>query len=203
MYKTKIKVIIDYLLAFFLLPLLFVVIIVVGIIIKLEDKGPIFYSGERIGKNSKIFKMYKFRSMKIDSPNLLNKNGSTFNSKYDQRVTKVGKVLRRTSIDELPQVLNVLKGEMSFVGPRASLSMVLSTYREDELDKMKVLPGITGFTQAYYRNSLSTREKRLKDAWYANNISLFLDFKIVLKTVSTVLLGSNQYTNFDDFKENK
>jgi len=102
--------------------------------------------------------------MKANAPLLLNPDGSTYNSKDDPRVTKVGKFLRETSIDETPQILNVLKGDMSIIGPRASLSEALGTYKEDELDKMKVRPGITGYTQAYFRNTLSNREKRLKDA---------------------------------------
>ena len=114
-------------------------------------------------------------------PIILNKDGSTFNSKDDPRVTKIGKFLRETSLDETPQILNVLKGEMSIIGPRASLAETLSSYKDDEKAKMLVRPGITGYTQAYYRNNLSNREKRLKDAWYANNVVLGLDVKIFLR----------------------
>ena len=108
--------------------------------------------------------------MKVNAPTLLNADGSTYNAKDDPRVTKIGKFMRETSIDETPQILNVLKGDMSIIGPRASLASVLDTFQDDEIDKMKVRPGITGYTQAYYRNGLSNREKRLKDAWYANNV---------------------------------
>jgi len=133
--------------------------------------------------------------MKANAPLLLNPDGSTYNSKDDPRVTKVGKFLRETSIDETPQILNVLKGDMSIIGPRASLSEALGTYKEDELDKMKVRPGITGYTQAYFRNTLSNREKRLKDAWYANNVSFILDLKIFFKTITTVFKKEGLYTN--------
>lgn len=115
--------------------------------------------------------------------------------KNDPRVTKVGHFIRETSIDELPQIINVLLGDMSIIGPRASLSNSLSGYSSDELDKLKVRPGITGYSQAYFRNSLSSREKRLKDVWYANNVSLWLDIKILFKTFSTVLLRKGLYTN--------
>jgi undecaprenyl phosphate N,N'-diacetylbacillosamine 1-phosphate transferase len=175
----------------FLIPLY----IVVGLLIKIEDKGPIFYTADRIGKDSKLFKMYKFRSMKINAPELLNPDGSTYNAKDDPRVTRIGKFIRETSIDETPQILNVLKGEMSVIGPRASLSGALGTYKDDEIDKMKVRPGITGYTQAYYRNGLSNREKRVKDAWYANNVSFWLDIKIFFKTIVTVFKREGLYTN--------
>jgi undecaprenyl phosphate N,N'-diacetylbacillosamine 1-phosphate transferase len=175
----------------FLIPLY----IVVGLLIKIEDKGPIFYTADRIGKDSKLFKMYKFRSMKINAPDLLNPDGSTYNAKDDPRVTRIGKFIRETSIDETPQILNVLRGEMSIIGPRASLSGALGTYKDDEIDKMKVRPGITGYTQAYYRNGLSNREKRVKDAWYANNVSFWLDIKIFFKTIVTVFKREGLYTN--------
>ncbi len=169
-----------------------------GLLIKLEDRGPVFYKAERIGKDSKLFKMYKFRSMKVNVPILLNSDGSTYNSKHDPRVTKIGKFMRETSIDETPQILNVLKGEMSIIGPRASLASAITSYQEDEIDKMKVRPGITGYTQAYYRNGLSNREKRLKDAWYANNVSLLLDIKIFFKTIFTVVKREGIYSNEDE-----
>lgn len=155
------------------------------------------YYFERIGKNSKKICMYKFRSMKVNAPNLVNSDGSTYNSKNDSRVTKVGRFLRETSLDETAQILNVIKGDMSLIGPRASEWDALDSYQEDELDKMKVRPGITGYTQAYYRNSIGVQEKRLYDAWYANNVSLWLDIKILFKTISTVLKRENVYTNND------
>lgn len=198
MYENCIKPLLDYGIAIITFPIFVIIFIIISIFIKKEDKGPIFYKAERIGKNGKIYKMYKFRSMKVDAPNILNKDGSTYNSKDDNRVTKIGKFMRETSIDEIPQIINILKGEMSFIGPRASLAEALDSYKEDEKDKMKVKPGITGYTQAYYRNNLSVREKRLKDVWYANNISFLLDLKIFFKTIQTVLKRENIYTNSDN-----
>ncbi|MGM0777901.1 MAG: sugar transferase [Bacillota bacterium] len=195
MYKNFIKRIIDLIICIFGLMIFVPLYVIIGILIKLEDKGPIFYKAERIGKYSKSFEMYKFRSMRVNAPVLLNKDGSTFNSEDDPRVTKIGKFIRETSIDEIPQILNVIKGDMSIIGPRASLASVLDTFNSDEVDKMKVRPGITGYTQAYFRNGLSNREKRLKDAWYANNVSFWLDVKIFFKTILTVLKKEGLYTN--------
>ena len=133
--------------------------------------------------------------MKVDNKDIRNPDGSTYNSSNDPRVTKIGKTLRRTSIDEFPQLFNVVKGEMSLIGPRASTWDSLSSYKEDELDKMKVRPGITGYTQAYYRNSITLREKRLLDVKYANKVSFLLDIKILLRTIMTVFTHEGLYTN--------
>lgn len=194
MYNKFFKRIFDILISIIGFPIFLILFIIFGLLIKLEDKGPIFYKAERIGNDSRLYKMYKFRSMKVNAPTLLNDDGSTYNSKNDPRVTKVGKFMRETSIDETPQILNVLKGDMSIIGPRASLASVIDTFKDDEKDKMKVRPGITGYTQAYYRNGLSNREKRVKDAWYANNVSFWLDIKIFLKTIVTVLKREGIYT---------
>ena len=185
----------DIVICLVILPFFLILLAFVAIAIKLDDGGPVFYKAERIGKNSKKFYMLKFRSMKVNAPNILNADGSTYNSKKDPRVTRVGRFLRETSIDEVPQFLNILKGDMSLIGPRASGWEALESYKEDEIPKMKVRPGITGYTQAYYRNSLSVREKRLYDAWYAENVTMWLDIKIFFKTVATVFKRENVYTN--------
>ncbi|BDU94254.1 sugar transferase [Clostridium perfringens] len=197
MYKKYFKRLIDIIIALIGLPFFAVIYIFVGTLIKLDDRGPIFYVDRRIGKNSKIINMYKFRSMKVNAPDIRNIDGSTFNSKNDPRLTRLGRFLRETSIDEVPQLLNVLKGDMSIIGPRASMESALETYKDDEKDKMLVKPGISGYTQAYYRNGLTVREKRIKDAWYANNVSFILDIRIFFKTISTVFKKENLYTNSD------
>lgn len=189
------KRIMDFFICLCAFPFLGIIMAIVAIAIKLDDGGPVFYMAERIGKDSKRILMYKFRSMKIDAENIINADGSTYNAADDPRVTKVGKFIRETSIDELPQLLNVIKGEMSLIGPRASEWYTVDTYLPDEIDKMKVRPGITGYTQAYYRNSMSPREKRVLDAWYANNVSLKLDIKIFFKTIAVVLKRENVYSN--------
>ena len=194
-YVTVVKRVADFLIGLCALPFLAIIILIVAIAIKLDDGGPVFYKAKRMGKDSKIFNMYKFRSMIVDAPNWTNPDGSTYNAADDDRVTKVGKFIRKTSIDELPQFLNLLIGNMSLVGPRASGAGAVGTYQPDEEAKMNVRPGITGYTQAYYRNGLSVREKRLKDAWYAENVTFALDVKIFFKTIGTVLKTEQVYTN--------
>ena len=194
-YQLVIKRIIDVIACLIALPLVMLVFIPVAIAIKIEDGGPLFYSSKRIGKGFKEFGMLKFRSMKVNAPDLRNSDGSTFNSKSDPRVTRIGHFLRETSIDEIPQVFNVLAGQMSIIGPRAGDVESKDTYMEDEKDKLLVRPGITGYTQAYYRNGLGVREKRLYDAWYAHSVSFPLDVKIFFRTIKTVLTHENVYTN--------
>ena len=149
----------------------------------------------RIGKDGKLFKMYKFRSMKVNAPVMYSADGSAYSAADDPRVTKVGRFIRKTSLDETSQFLNILKGDMAFVGPRGRGDDSVGTFLDDELDLLKVKPGITGYCQAYFRNSASPREKRLKDAWYANHVSFALDVKIIFKTIFTVLKRENLYTN--------
>ncbi len=143
MYKYLIKRILDIILAILLLPFLFVTTILIAPLIYLEDGGSIFYNSKRLGKNGKVFIMYKFRTMKENARDIRNADGSTYNSIYDPRVTKIGKVLRRTSIDEIPQIINVLKGDMSFIGPRPDLPEHIMLYTNEEKRKLKVRPGIT------------------------------------------------------------
>ena len=194
-YQLGIKRCIDILFCLIAMPFVLLLIIPVAIAIKTEDEGPLFYRSRRIGKGFKEFDMLKFRSMKVNAPDLRNEDGSTFNSKKDPRVTKTGLFLRETSLDEIPQVFNVLMGQMSLVGPRAGDVESKDTYKDDEKDKLLVRPGITGYTQAYYRNNLGVREKRLYDAWYAHSVSFPLDLKILFRTVKTVLKRENVYTN--------
>ncbi|CAK7055903.1 sugar transferase [Eubacterium sp. AM05-23] len=192
------KRIFDFFFSLLLLPVLLVLIIVVGLAIKLDDKGPIFYFAYRIGKDGKIFKMFKFRSMKINSPDIRLEDGSTYNSNSDSRVTKVGKYLRKTSIDEVPQILNILKGEMSFIGPRPDSAMWLENYTEDEKIILTVPPGISGYNQVVSRNASNTKEKIENDIYYVKHYSFRLDFWILIKTVQTVIKSKNVYRNINN-----
>ena len=194
-YQVFVKRVIDILVSLIALPFIALIGIPVGIAIKCEDGGPVFYSSPRIGKDFKLFGMLKFRSMKVNAPNILNPDGSTFNSKDDARVTRIGRWIRETSVDELPQILNVLIGHMSLIGPRAGDTDGIDTYTEEEKGKMLVRPGITGYCQAYYRNGLGVGEKRMYDAWYAHNVSFALDVRIFFRTIKTVLRHDNIYTN--------
>lgn len=195
MIYSFIKRLFDIVISLIVLPFIFILSFFIAFLIKLEDGGKVLYISQRIGKDFKVFGMYKFRTMMENAPNILNEDGSTYNSKDDFRVTKVGKYLRETSLDELPQFWNVLKGDMNIIGPRPGDLESIDTYQEDEKPKMKVKPGITGYTQAYFRNSLNTREKRLYDAWYAENKTILLDIKIFFKTLITVMKKDNIYTN--------
>lgn len=195
MYIKVIKPAIDFIIALIALPFFFVIWLIVAMAIKLDDGGPVFYMADRIGKDSKIFRMFKFRSMKVNAPVMYSADGSTYSAADDPRVTKVGRFLRKTSLDETAQVLNIIMGDMALIGPRASGTDSIGTFLPDEEDKMKVKPGITGLCQAYFRNSITAREKRLKDAWYANHLSFGLDVRIFFKTIMTVLKRENVYTD--------
>ena len=185
-YQIVIKRVIDILLCLLAAPFVLLLAIPIAVAIKIEDGGPVLYRSRRLGKCFKEFDMFKFRSMKVNAPDIRNNDGSTYNSKNDPRVTRVGRFLRETSLDEIPQIINVLIGNMSILGPRAGDVESKDTYEEDEKGKMLVRPGISGYTQAYYRNNLGVREKRLYDALYAYNVSFWLDVKILFKTVITV-----------------
>lgn len=198
MYKNFIKRVLDLLLALFALPFFLLILIVVAPAIYIDNPGPVFYKSRRAGKDGKIFSMYKFRSMKVNAPDLRNADGSTFNSENDPRQTRIGKILRKTSLDETPQFLNILKGDMSLIGPRPVLESQLADFTQEERGKLKVLPGITGYTQAYNRNQLSNHEERMADSWYAENVSFLLDLKIIFKSVETVLHPSRVYRNASD-----
>lgn len=195
MYKHFLKRLLDIVFSLLVFPLFGLILIPVAIAIKLDDGGPVFYKSARVGKGFQKFNMLKFRSMKVNAPDLRNVDGGTYNSANDSRVTKIGKFLRETSLDEIPQILNIIKGDMSIIGPRAGDWESVDTYEDDEKDKAKVVPGLTGYCQVYFRNNASVREKRLKDAWYANNVSFVLDVKIFFKTIETVLKHENLYTN--------
>ncbi|ARZ65306.1 MULTISPECIES: sugar transferase [Bacillus cereus group] len=173
------------------------VFIIVAICIKLEDpKGPVFFKQIRVGKDEKDFGMYKFRSMVTDAEeklqDLLQHNevsGAMFKMKDDPRVTKIGKFIRKTSIDELPQLINVLKGEMSLVGPRPPLLREVKTYTAYDKQRLKVIPGCTGLWQVSGRSNIGFREMVELDLYYIQYRSILFDFKIILKTVF-VLFGS-------------
>ncbi len=187
MYKNKIKRILDVVLSIVLIPFIAFASVIIVILIISEDKGPVFYKGKRLGERGNVFKMYKFRSMKVNAPDLRNDDGSTFNSENDPRLTKVGKFLRKTSLDELPQIINVLTGDMSFVGPRPDLPEHITYYAGNEMKKLEVKPGITGYNQAFYRNSIEWKERLKNDVHYSENVTFLFDFKILIFTLINVL----------------
>ncbi|MEH7299391.1 sugar transferase [Neobacillus drentensis] len=170
---------------------------IIAILIKVEDpRGTIFFSQKRVGLNGKEFKMYKFRSMVSNAEEKLAEllkfneiNGAMFKMKDDPRITKVGKFIRKTSIDELPQLFNVLKGDMSLVGPRPPLPREVTEYTNYDKQRLIVVPGCTGLWQVSGRNSLGFEEMVELDLDYIRNRTFLYDIKIILKTVA-VLAGS-------------
>ena len=196
MYRKFFKRVLGLIFAIIGLPFFAIIFLIVAPMIVLEDKGPIFYNAPRLGRNSKVFNMYKFRSMKVNAPDIRNEDGTTFNSENDPRVTRIGKILRKTSLDETPQLLNVLIGNMSFIGPRPDLpNAEKEVYRPGDAKKLSVNPGITGYSQAFYRNSSTINQRLDGDVYYAENVSFLLDLKIFLKTIKTVALHENVYRN--------
>lgn len=191
MYKHFFKRLLDIILSLIALPFLIPIVIIVGTMIYLEDRGPIFYNGKRLGLNGKPFKMFKFRSMYVNAPDIRLEDGSTYNGDDDPRVTKVGRFIRKTSIDELPQLFNVLIGDMSWVGIRPDPLDWLDRYSDTERIILTVKPGITGYNQAYFRNSADGELKLKNDVFYAKNISFLLDAKCFLKTIKTVICREN------------
>ena len=191
MYKDSLKRAFDLVISILVMPIFIFISLMIGLLIKREDKGPVFYKSKRLGKDKKIFSIYKFRSMKVNAPDIRNEDGSTFNAENDPRITNIGKLIRKTSIDELPQLLNVLKGDMSFVGPRPSPLGNEAHYPDYYKEKFHVKPGITGLTQALLRNSASMEERMRLDAFYAQNVGFKMDAFIIYKTIATVLLQKN------------
>lgn len=192
MYRFFFKRVLDITGSLIALPFFILIYIPVAILIKMEDGGPVFYAAERLGKNDKTFKMFKFRSMKVNAPDIRLKDGSTYNGTDDPRVTKIGKFLRESSVDEIPQLLNVLLGDMSFIGPRPDVkSNAPLPAGYDAVLKTK--PGMTGYSQAYFRNEANRLEKIKNDQYYTNHLSFLLDVKIFFKTIIVVLKRDKTY----------
>lgn len=193
MYEKYVKRLTDIILSIITLPFFFIIFIFVAPFILLDDGRPVFYNADRIGRGGKLFKMYKFRSMMNNAPDIRLADNSTYNGDDDPRVTKVGKILRKTSIDEVPQVLNILKGDMSLIGPRPDTPKGAHVYPEEEKYYLRVRPGITGYSQAYFRNSIDGKQKAINDMYYAQHVSFVFDVKIFFKTIATVLLREGTY----------
>lgn len=186
MYK-KIKRVLDIIFSFVALVLFLPVFLIVSIAIKVESKGPVIFKQERLGKNGTVFKIYKFRSMVVGAEHT---GSGVYSGADDDRVTKVGKFIRATSIDELPQLVNILKGDMSFIGPRPPLTYhpwELSEYTEKQLRMFDVRPGITGWAQVNGRKDVEWNLRIELNCWYVENISLWLDIKILFITFIKVI----------------
>ena len=194
MYKYFFKRVVDIIIGLIALPFVLLTVICCAPFIYLCDRGPIFYNATRAGKDYKPFRMFKLRSMYVNSPDLKNSDGSTFNSDNDPRVTPIGRFMRKTSLDELPQFLNILMGDMSFIGPRPKLyntTKNLESMNDDHQKSYMIKPGITGYAQAYYRNSITQEEKYRWDAYYAEHICFVMDMKIIFQTFYSVVARKN------------
>lgn len=170
------------------LPIAIPIILIFIIIIKLETPGPVFFLQERVGLHGRYFKVIKLRSMGVDAE----KNGAQWAAKNDPRVTKVGAFIRKTRIDELPQLFNVLKGDMSLVGPRPERPMFTAQFNDEIpgfIDRLQVKPGITGWAQVNGGYDITPKEKLELDRYYINNMSFWLDLKIILKTIKVCITG--------------
>ncbi|WP_372738516.1 sugar transferase [Neptunomonas sp.] len=179
----------DVVVAFIVLLLCLPLMLVVALFIKLESKGPALFKQQRIGKDGRLFSIYKFRSMVVGAE----KVGPHFTSDYDPRITKGGRFVRKTSLDELPQLLNVLKGDMSLVGPRPNVPEQRSEYTEEEwAERNKVRPGITGLAQAVKRSQATPVERTQLDLEYVRKSSFLFDVYVILLTVKQIVLkGGN------------
>lgn len=195
MYKCFFKRFLDILISLIALPFVFLVVIIMAPFIYFTDKGPVFYNAPRVGKDGKVFKMFKLRSMYVNAPDIRNADGSTYNAADDPRVTKVGRIMRKTSVDELPQILNVFLGHMSFIGPRPATPKILENMTPLKAERLKVRPGITGYTQMMYRNSAQGDARYTADKYYVDNVSFWLDVKILFGTVLKVIKRENIYNN--------
>jgi undecaprenyl phosphate N,N'-diacetylbacillosamine 1-phosphate transferase len=198
-----IKCILDFIFALSAILVIWPILLIIAILIKLESKGPVFFLQERLGRNGSVFKIYKFRTM-VDGAINLGSGLRTYEG--DPRITKVGSFLRKTSLDELPQIFNILRGEMSFIGPRPPVPYYPRKYEDYSIEQKRrfmVRPGISGYAQVVLRNS-GTWDERIKlDLEYVDRMSFLFDMSIFLKTIFVVLMRRNIYptSNVRDFSK--
>ncbi|MBQ7203732.1 MAG: sugar transferase [Eubacterium sp.] len=186
----------------FLLSLLGIIIasplmLIIAVAIKLDSKGPVLFKQERLGKDAKVFKILKFRSMCVGAETM---GSGVYSGSDDYRVTKVGKILRATSLDEIPQLFNILKGDMSFIGPRPPLTYhpwEVSEYTDEQLRMFEVRPGITGWAQTHGRKEVEWHERIRLNVWYVDNESFFLDIKILFMTVFKVIKNEDNVNSYE------
>ena len=185
----------DVVIASIALVALFPIFIIIAILIKAESKGPVFFAHKRIGKNGKEIKILKFRTMvdnaedliKEFTPEQMEEFKKNFKLENDPRITKMGKFLRKTSLDELPQLINIIRGELSLIGPRPVIGMELEKYENNKRKFLSVTPGLTGYWAANGRSNISYEQRMIMELYYIDNISWKLDLKIFFKTILSVL----------------
>ena len=202
-FYLKIKSLFDFLFALISLIIGFPFFILIALLIKLSSRGPIFFLQERIGKNNKVFKCIKFRTMHPEAEDILENIIKTNEKlkrefeenhklKNDPRITKIGKFLRQTSLDEIPQFINVLKMEMSIVGPRPVVSNELEKYGKAISNVLSIKPGITGLWQVSGRNNLTYKKRVFLDSLYVNNINILIDLRIIVRTFGVIFFPGDR-----------
>ena len=195
MYKHFFKRFFDIIISLLFMVLLSPVLLVTCILIMIDSKGPIIFKQERIGLNGKVFKIYKFRSMVVGAENT---GTGVYSNRQDTRVTKIGKILRSTSIDELPQIFNIIKGDMSFIGPRPPLTYhpwTIDKYTTDQMRMFEVRPGITGWAQINGRKGVEWNNRIKLNVWYVDNVSFLLDLHIFIVTILKVVTNEDNENN--------
>ena len=203
LYRKLFKRFFDILFSFLGIIITMPINIIIAIIIKCTSKGPVIFKQERIGKNGKVFVMYKFRSMQVNSEHT---GSGVYSGKDDPRVTKIGKFIRKTSIDEFPQFFNILKGDMSFIGPRPVLTYhpwTYDKYTKKQKKRFDVRPGITGWAQVNGRKQVAWDDRIKYDCYYVSHISFIFDLKIVFKTIVQVLKNENNVNTIVTVKGKK
>ena len=201
MYKYFFKRFFDILISFFTLLLLVLPMLIIGLIIKLTSKGPVLFKQDRIGKNGKFFKILKFRSMVVGAV-----AQGVYSDNKDKRVTKIGKFLRKTSLDELPQLINMLKGDMSLIGPRPPLTYhpwPLEEYTDEQRKMFNVRPGMTGWAQVNGRKEVEWHKRIELNVWYVEHLSFGLDFKIFFMTIFKVFKNEGNENKGATVEKNK
>ena len=191
----KIKRVIDVILASVALILLSPLFAIIAIAIKIDSKGPVFFAHKRIGKNGKIIKLYKFRSMVINAeeliksftPEQMRESKENYKLTNDPRITKVGKFLRKTSLDELPQLINIINGDLSIIGPRPVVADELEKYGVNKDKFLSVTPGLTGYWAANGRSNTTYEQRKEMELYYIDNLSLKMDIKVFFKTILSVV----------------
>jgi len=191
LYKTYIKRGLDIFISVAVLALLWPVFLITAFAIRLDSEGPVLFKQTRLGKNHQEFEMYKFRSMVVNAEHT---GSGVYSGKNDSRVTRVGKIIRALSIDELPQAVNILKGDMSLIGPRPPLTYhpwPIDEYSQEELRMFEIRPGITGWAQIHGRKDVEWHKRIRMNIWYVDHVSFVLDLKIFFITVLKVFAGSD------------
>lgn len=193
--ETIIKRLLDVSLSLIALVVSSPLLAVIALLVKLGSEGPVLFRQTRVGKDGRLFTCYKIRTMYVNAPDIRNPDGTSFNAPDDPRVTRVGRFLRKLTLDELPQFINVLRGDMSVVGPRPDVPDQVRLYSERDRKRLLVKPGMTGWAWIHGRNSIPWGMRRELDVEYVENYSLWLDFKILIRTFPMVLRAKGVYTD--------